>query len=137
MRTHVSTGLRRLGWRGGVAAGLTLASAAVVIAVLVIPTAAFGRGTCAPSGKRLSITSFDPPFAKAGSDTVVHVDGSHLNYVRAVAIGPKGQQTWTGVPNFVNGGIEFTVPPGAVSGPITVVDCNLAHSARSRSDLRV
>src|SRR6476619_8085857 len=77
-----------------VGAVLTLAGAITAIVVLLVPTTASGRAACPGFGSRIGISKFDPHAAKAGSNTVVTVWGSHLGEVSDVAVGPKGKQTF-------------------------------------------
>ena len=126
-----------IGGRGRLrAAGavLTLAGAITAIIVLLVPTTASGRTACPGIGSRIGISKFDPHAAKAGSNTVVTVWGSHLHEVSDVAVGPKGKQTFV-VFTYGDNAIHFTVPSDAVSGPIYIQSCT--SSAWSKSSLRV
>jgi hypothetical protein len=126
-----------IGGRGRLrAAGavLTLAGAITAVVVLLIPTTASGRTACPGFGSRVGISKFDPHAAKAGSNTLVTVWGSHLGEVIGVAVGPKGKQTFVKF-DYSDNTIQFTVPSDAVSGPIFIESCT--SSAWSKSSLRV
>jgi len=117
-----------------VGAVLTLALAITATVVLLVPTTASGRTACPGIGSRIGISKFDPHAAKAGSNTVVTVWGSHLGEVSDVAVGPKGKQTFVKF-DYSDNTIQFTVPSDAVSGPIYIQSCT--SSAWSKSSLRV
>jgi hypothetical protein len=95
---------------------------------------ASGRTACPGFGSRIGISKFDPHAAKAGSNTLVTVWGSHLGEVIDVAVGPKGKQTFVKF-DYSDSTIQFTVPSDAVSGPIFIESCTA--SAWSKSSLRV
>jgi len=117
-----------------VVAFLTLAVAVTVAVVLLLPPAASSKSACPGIHSRVRIKGFDPPKAKAGSDTVVTVWGSHLDEVLSMAVGPKGRLTYV---MFVHADnvLQFEVPADAVSGPIWVWAC--LESDRSQKTLRV
>ena len=121
MRTTVARRAHSLRWRR-VLAFLTLTGVAALVAVLIVPAASSSRAQRCFSNKKLEIFRFYPHFAKAGSNTVVHVDGSNLGVVVYVAIGPKGNQTTTPF-NHVGDSLEFTVPAAAVTGKIFIQEC--------------
>jgi len=126
--------ISRRGRLRAVGAVLTLAGAITAVVVLLVPTTASGRTACPGIGSRIGISKFDPHAAKAGSNTVVTVWGSHLGEVSDVAAGPKGKQTFV-MFGYSNNAIQFTVPSDAVSGPIYIQSCT--SSAWSKSSLRV
>ena len=110
--------LKWVGWKG-IGAVLTLAGAIVGLVVLILPTSAFGGPGC--GGSTMRIFNFDPPSAKAGSNTVVTIYGANLKEAEdSVWVGPKGNQTPTSSFTYANNVITFTVPTGAVSGPIAL-----------------
>ena len=139
--------LRRLGWKGGLAAGVPIAALAALVAVLLFPAGASSRPSicssissgkksfapCCSSNKKLSITSVSPTTAKAGSNTVVDVGGSHLQNVSELLVGPKGDQTeqmfW-----YADNELHFSVTPGTRTGKIQVYECG-PHTAWSRDVL--
>src|SRR5207248_1449282 len=85
--------LKWVGWKG-IGAVLTLAGAIVGLVVLILPTSAFGGPGC--GGSTMRIFNFDPPSAKAGSNTVVTIYGANLKEAEdSVWVGPKGNQTPT------------------------------------------
>ena len=139
MRTAVGT-VSRSRRRKHVAAFLGLTGMAALVAILMAPAASSSRAQRCQSNKKLEIFRFDPHFAKAGSNTVVHVDGSNLGVVDLVEIGPKGRQTFTPFTH-VGDSLEFTVPKGAVTGKIFIQECGppvgAPHTAWSDAVLHV
>jgi hypothetical protein len=139
VRTQLG-GVTHSRWRRHAAAFLALTGTAALIAVIMAPAASSSRAQRCLSNKKLEIFRFDPHFAKAGSNTVVHVDGSNLGVVALVEIGPKGRQTFTPFTH-VGDSLEFTVPMGAVTGKIFIQECGplvgAPHTAWSDAVLHV
>jgi hypothetical protein len=125
---------RRWGPLRSIAAGVAFAGAIAAVAVLLVPTTAFGKSACAGFGTRIRIAGFSPNVAKAGSSTLVTVWGSHLNDASSVFVGPKGRQTQMFAAH-MGDELVFSVPSNTVSGPIEAVSCS--STAWSTRSLRV
>jgi hypothetical protein len=88
---------RSFGWVRSIGATLTLVGVAIVVVVVILPTAAFGSAKAAKGGCKIAFKSFSNAKEFRPSDDsagVVAIFGSNLDRVDQVYFGGPAEKQW-------------------------------------------